>query len=71
MYRAVCISFNREHFKVKGKVVDRDLVFSGEVLLSAGQESLCKEEARQPKDRWGAVVNPLLQKLDALHGPGL
>lgn len=63
----VICSFCVRDDEVKDEMIDGNLILSRKVLLRSRQESLRKKEPRQPKGRWGTVINPALQELQPSH----
>jgi len=64
--RAIELSIVLDHV-VPPDQIDSDRVLPGEVLLETRQEGLGEEEARDPEVAWLALINPLVDEIEALH----
>ena len=60
-------TYLRHAHVVKGDSVNGHFVPPGKVLLDACQEGMREVEARDPEDRWGALLNPLAEHGKALY----
>jgi len=46
---------------VESQRIDRNLVFTGEILFHTSKETVCEIEPRYPKTTGSAVINPVLE----------
>ena len=55
------------NLEVEVYLIDWDNIFSGIVLLTAGQEALSEEETWNPECLWNTVINPILHEFESLN----
>jgi len=51
-----------DNFEIENKFIDSDSVFSGKILNSSSEETLCEEEFIDPIVRWDTFFDPLLEE---------
>lgn len=52
--------------EVESNCVDGGAGATGVILEGSGEKSLGEKEAANPEDRWNAIMDPSLQKIDPL-----
>ncbi len=58
--------FILDHFVVKDKLVNRDLILSGIILETTGEETLSEIELVYPEERWNTLIDPSLEEFQSL-----